>query len=293
MSEEELRNIRNILTMNDEVRTELVYDKARYLKKKIISSCRRCSGSGMRYVDVNDSIKSYPCNCFREFTYKLDLLIAGVDEITAERIIAAEPDDTKVVELDIAVNRDGAEKFPKVMTAWLYRELIAPYVRNTELVTKGSMSYLFTGVNSTGKTFAALYILHAYLRKGYSGHYILFRELMKQINKWLTGDKDVRKHAELLVKEIFEVDMLVIDELGKEGGGREHVASELESLLKERDQRGKPSVLITNQSIEELIDRYTTDFSDFTSVFMKSYRVLLFNPKADFRKKSRSKWNLK
>lgn len=290
MSDEDLRHIRNILTMNDEVRTSLVYDHASYLKKKLVSSCKRCGGTGSRYVDVGGVYKSYPCACYREYVYKLDLLIAGVEEKAADKILTTRVIDTKVLELDITVARMAGDEFPRQRKGYIFKDHLNRYTREHTSVTKNGYSYLFTGVNSTGKTFASLWALHAFLRFGYSGHYILFRELMRHVNKWLTGDKDSRREAEQLVREIFEVDFLIVDELGKEGGGREHVSSELESMLKERDQRSKPTILISNHQCEELIDRYTSAMSDFTSVLMKSYRVLFFNPRVDFRKKSRKKW---
>ena len=292
MSDDDLRHIRNILTMNDEVRTSLIYEQGAYLKKKIIGQCKRCDGSGTRYVEVGGSYKSYPCICYREYVYKLDLLIAGVGENTATSILNTYLQDTRVVEVDITVKREPGQDFPRERRGYVYKDNLNRYMRRTEYVVTNGFSYLFTGHNGTGKTFAALQVLHNYLRKGYSGHYILFRELMRHVNKWLTGDKDARKEAEKLVREIFDVDLLVIDELGKEGGGREHVSSELDSMLKERDQRSKPTILITNHQCEELIDRYTSQTSDFTSVLMKSYRVLHFNPRKDFRKVTRKRWQI-
>lgn len=290
MSDDDLRHIRNILTMSDEVRTSLVYEQASFLKKKIIGRCKRCDGSGTRYLETKSGFKSYPCMCYREYTYKLDLLIAGVDEKAADSILTTPLQDTRVVEVDITAKREPGQDFPRAKRGYLYKDNLNRYMRQCDLVIAYGYSYLLTGHNGTGKTFAALQIVHNYLRKGYSAHYILFRELMRHVNKWLTGDKESRKLAELLVREIFETDLLVIDELGKEGGGREHVSSELDSMLKERDQHSKPTILITNHQCEELIDRYTSQVSDFTSVLMKSYRVLHLNPLKDFRKVTRKRW---
>lgn len=290
MSDEDLRHIRNILTMSDEVRTSLVFEEASFLKKKIIGQCKRCDGSGIKYVDVGGRYKSYPCMCYREYTYKLDLLIAGVDEKTTIKVLSTRLSDTRVLEIDITAPRKPGEEFPRSSRGYIYKDNLDKYMLEVSKVVAEGYSYLFTGHNGTGKTFAALQALHNALRKSYSGHYVLFRELMRHVNKWLTGDKTSRREAEMFVREMFDVDFLVIDELGKEGGGREHVSSELDSMLKERDQRSKPTILITNHHCEELIDRYTSEVSDFTSVLMKSYRVLLFSPNKDFRKETRKRW---
>ena len=99
-----------------------------------------------------------------------------------------------------------------------------------------------------------------------------------------------RKDANSFFNAIKNVDLLVVDELGKETGGHSHIIGELETMLKERDMFKKPTILISNENYEELVSRYTTEASDFSSVFMKSYRILLFNPANDFRKITRVKW---
>lgn len=293
MSEEELRYIRNILTMSDDVRTSLVYDRANFLKEKLVVRCKRCDGTGTKYKLIKGKLKSYPCNCYRRFSDSVELMIAGVDENALNKIISTKAEEIVVVELDITTDRDGKDSmFEQYDQTKLFKNHLDKYMENPQVVIENGYSYLFTGYNSTGKTFSALQALYAFLRKGFTGHYILFRNLMKLINRAITGKGKERTEAESLLREIFSVDLLVIDELGKEGGGRTHTSNELESLLKERDQHNLPCILISNHTCEELIDMYTSEASDFTSVFMNSYRVFLFSAKIDFRKKHRKRWSL-
>ena len=150
-------------------------------------------------------------------------------------------------------------------------------------------SYLFVGVNSTGKTFAALKVLHHFLKMGKSGHYMKFRKLMKIINRAIAGNKTERTHADKFMAEILKVDLLVIDELGRETDNREHIASEVDEILKDRDMACIPTIVITNRDFEDIEDLYEGGNSAIVSAFMRSYKLLIFDPKNDFRKALREK----
>jgi len=224
-------------------------------------------------------------------------MIAGIDEDILDEIFKTKIDETKVCEIDIESERvkdlrDNKFYFKKNKASLLYQDHMNPYMNDPDTVIENGYSYLFTGYNSTGKTFAAIQALFSFLRKGYSGHFIVFRDLMKLINRSITTSGEERRNSELLLSEIFNVDLLVIDELGKETGSKQHIAGELESLLKERDRKNKPCIITSNDEYEEIVDKYTSLVSDFASVFMKSYRVFLFDARNDFRKKYRKRWSL-
>jgi DNA replication protein DnaC len=107
----------------------------------------------------------------------------------------------------------------------------------------------------------------------------------------LTSKGDERIEADKLLQQIKDVDLLVLDELARETGGKEHIANEIETLLKERDMFNKPTIVISNADYKELVERYTSEFSLFSSAFLESYRALLFKP-IDFRRERRKEWKL-
>ncbi|HEC71991.1 MAG: ATP-binding protein [Candidatus Thorarchaeota archaeon] len=270
--------------MSDFFRASLLEQEAINLRFRLIKGCKRCGGKGRLATKDYDretlSYKTFPCWCTRRYIYLLDLLIAGVKEQQAIEIVTKAAEECWVTEIDLA---NGKEKD----STKLYKEHLGTYVKNLDKVIENGYSYLFVGINSTGKTFAALKVLHHFLKMGKSGHYIKFRKLMKLINRAIAGGKQERQIADRLLDEILKVDFLVIDELGRETGNREHIASEIDEILKDRDMASSPTFVVTNRDFEDVEDLYEGGNSAIVSAFMRSYRLLIFDPDNDFRKTSR------
>lgn len=274
--------------MSDFFRASLLEQEALNLRVRTIKSCERCGGKGRLATKEYDkevlAYKTFPCRCTRKYIYLLDLMIAGVEELQSIEVISKTAEECRVVEIDLGSGREAERTL-------LYKDHLGKYVRNMDRVLKKGYSYLFVGINSTGKTFAALKVLHHFLKMGKSGHYIKFRKLMKLINRAIAGNKSERQIADKLLAEILKVDFLVIDELGRETGNREHIASEVDEILKDRDMARSPTFVITNRDFEDVEDLYEGGNSAIVSAFMRSYRLLIFDPDNDFRKASREeKW---
>ena len=165
--------------MSDFYRASLLEREALQLKKRYVKSCTRCGGKGRiatkEYNKETLSYETFPCRCTRKYIYLLDLLIAGVKEQQALEIISKAANECWVTEIDLS---NGKKKD----STKLYSNHLNKYVANLNRVLIEGYSYLFVGVNSTGKSFAALKVLHHFLKMGKSGHYIKFRKLMKIIN---------------------------------------------------------------------------------------------------------------
>lgn len=274
--------------MSDFFRASLLEKEAINLRIRLVKGCKRCGGKGRIATKEFDkevlAYKTFPCRCQRKYIYLLDLLIAGVEEQQAIDIISKQAEDCWVTEIDLA---NGKEKD----STKLYKEHLNRYAKNIDKVLKKGYSYLFVGINSTGKTFAALKVLHHFLKMGKSGHYIKFRKLMKLINRAIAGNKSERTHADRMLSEILKVDLLIIDELGRETGNREHIAGEVDEILKDRDMACSPTIVVTNRDFEDVEDLYEGGSSSIISAFMRSYRLLIFDPKNDFRRATREeKW---
>lgn len=268
----------------DDVRAALIEAEAFEVKHRIVGGCPRCHGAGIQLLDGYDQqqmlVPSVECSCSRRFRRHLELMIAGVPEALIHDIMTEHLDERQVVEIDIG-NQTKLEP-----TALLETHL-RPYVQQHKRVLARGYSYLFVGTNSVGKTFCSLKVLHSYLGLGYSGHYIKFRALMKLINRAIVEKGQLRTDAEDLLAEIKAVDLLVVDELGKETGSREHIAGEVEELLKDRDQGRRPTIVVSNYDYQELEQLYT---SNIVGAFMRNYRVLIFDPRTDKRKAARETW---
>jgi len=276
--------------MSDYQRSKGIEKEAILLKRGLVRSCTRCGGKGrIQGEDYNLEImqyKTFPCWCYKRYRYMLDLMIAGVPEKEALEVVTITPDDCYVVEIDLATGK------PKGKKKKLYKKHLRPYAENIDEVIAKGYSYLYVGVNSTGKTLSALKMLHYFLRMGRSGHFIKARKLMKIINKTIAGGSHEKIKAEKLLQEILHVDLLVLDELGKETGNRDHIAGEIDEILKDRDMARMPTFVITNRDFENVESLYDSEEgkSAIISAFMRSYKLLIFDPSNDFRKKERGEW---
>jgi len=114
---------------------------------------------------------------------------------------------------------------------------------------------LFTGKTGLGKTFLLNCLAKAILDKGYTvlkiTSYNLFEQLFR--NK-LDGTDD----GTFLIKDrIFEVDTLIIDDLGTETRRNNFTAEELFNILNERYLQQKHTFLSTNLSLADLREYYS------------------------------------
>jgi len=267
----------------DEQRTLAIEHMALDYRQKIVGRCKRCGGTGRTLTSYDDdalSVETVDCRCMRLFKRYLEMMIAGVplaliEDVTRQKLI-----ERKVVEIDLATG----DKMPPVD---FIAEHVRPYVKKKHTVLSRGYSYLFIGTNSTGKTYAACKILDYYLRAGHTGHYIKFRALMKLINKSITEKGPERKKWEALCNEVRGVDLLIIDELGKETGSRDHIAGEIEEILKDRDAARMPVITISNIDYDDIVETYTRNI---VGAFMRNYRALIFDPKNDMRKNAREQW---
>lgn len=122
---------------------------------------------------------------------------------------------------------------------------------------------LFYGTVGTGKSLLSSCIAKDLLDKGHSVIYFSAISLFDEMSKG-TFDK---KGAPDILENIYDSDLLIIDDLGTEMTNSFTVSS-LFALINERALRKKPIVISTNLSLESLRDRYTDrTFSRLTGSF--------------------------
>lgn len=116
-------------------------------------------------------------------------------------------------------------------------------------------SLLFYGTVGTGKSFLSGCIAHELIEKGYSCIYFSSIGLFEQIARE-TFHSTVKDDLYNLHDCLYNCDLLIIDDLGTESANS-FVASQLFSLINERDLRKKSTVISTNLSLSEIRDRYS------------------------------------
>ena len=127
---------------------------------------------------------------------------------------------------------------------------INKYVNKLNEAREKGVGFVFYGPNGVGKTLFGCKILVRTIREGFSAYYIFFNTLMEMLKQF--DDEFVQD----VVEEIYDVDFLFIDELGKEIKTSRFVLTKFEELLKQRRAKQKPMIFAMNLSLEEFENTY-------------------------------------
>ncbi|MDD2970935.1 MAG: ATP-binding protein [Lachnospiraceae bacterium] len=122
----------------------------------------------------------------------------------------------------------------------------------------------FYGTVGTGKSFLSGCIAKELIERGQSVIYFSAAQLFESLS---VNPYDFKNKEDLynLYEDIYNCDLLIIDDLGTEAT-RASVSSQLFSCLNERQLRQKSSIISTNLSLEEIRSRYSDRiFSRITS----------------------------
>ena len=118
---------------------------------------------------------------------------------------------------------------------------------------KDSPSLLFSGDTGLGKTFLSACIARTVADKGYSVVYESAVHLFEKMEKAkFSADEAAAKETE----RYSACDLLIVDDLGTEMGGQ-FVTTALYTLINDRILSGKPTIISTNLTKEEMDKRYS------------------------------------
>ncbi len=113
---------------------------------------------------------------------------------------------------------------------------------------------LFTGKTGLGKTFLLNCLAKAIMDKGYTVMRITSYKLFDRLFYSSLSDKE--ESLELL-SYLFDVDVLIIDDLGTETRRNNYTQEDLFNILNERILTDKHTFLSTNLSLSDIQDRYS------------------------------------
>ncbi len=126
---------------------------------------------------------------------------------------------------------------------------------------------IFYGTVGTGKSFLSGCLAKSLIESGHSVIYFSATALMDTLSKYAFDYKN-KEELNDFYQDIYECDLLIIDDLGTELTNAFSV-SRLFTCLNERFLRKRSIVISTNLSLEELRDRYTDRiFSRLTGNFI-------------------------
>ncbi len=124
----------------------------------------------------------------------------------------------------------------------------------------------FYGTVGTGKSFLSICIAKEILESGHSVLYFSSASLFDRLSTY-AFDYQAKSSMRALLDDLYECDLLIIDDLGTELTNQ-FVSTQLFACLNERHLNKKATVISTNLSLEELQKRYSDRvFSRITSGF--------------------------
>lgn len=173
---------------------------------------------------------------------------------------------------DVAFNREQ------------FDQLVVPYTKKLRTALKHGYGMMFLGDNGVGKTMFISYILMEVCRWGLTAYYTTSLQLDHTIKRAF-NDKALSDRLEWYLTS----DWLAIDELGKEQfkRGDSFARTQVERILKQRFDDGRPTLIATNADLPELEKVYG---ATLTSILNGKYTKVMMDP-GDFRNKMAEQMN--
>lgn len=204
-----------------------------------VYECEKCQDTG--YID------NKKCNCFRAAEINLIYEQSHIKNLL-------EKENFSSLSYEYYEGED-LEKFTKAV------QICQNFVKSFYLDYR---NLFFYGTVGTGKSFLSCCVAKELIDKGNLVIYFSAFQLFDTLSK-STFDKDSKEAASGISNDIYDCDLLIIDDLGTELTNS-FVSSQLFSCINNRHMRRKSTIITTNLSLGELRDRYSDRiFSRITS----------------------------
>lgn len=202
-----------------------------------IYDCCDCKDSG--YIDGNK------CHCFRQAEISMLYEQSHISKmLTTENFSALSDKYYSGDDLSLFTDAVGTCK---------------KFIENFDSIYH---NLFFYGTVGSGKSFLSCCIAKELIDKGYSVLYFSSAAFFEHMSQLFYS---FRNHSGEARDDLYECDLLIIDDLGAEVVNN-YTSSQLFSCLNERHIRHKPTIISTNLSLEELRVRYSDRiFSRITS----------------------------
>lgn len=261
--------------LGENLRAQEKKDEIEKARNDIILKHKACNGTGMIVKAVKSSFPvpdtvAEKCKCRKRFGFISRLILSNIPywNLRNQEIFGR-------TVLDIDNNKDIC----------LRNDIAIPFINNLKKVISSPYGLLFLGKNGTGKTFVGQKILYYAVQKKYTAHYIEFIDFLKLLRR----NFDYENSLDRLIKEISDVDILMIDEIGNESKKSEFVIGEFKSLFKRRVFNNKPTILVTNYSYDEIKTEYGASITSIIEAYSKK---ISFKKSKDMRKQDKAKMDI-
>lgn len=210
-----------------------------------VYTCGDCKDTG--YID------NRKCHCLKQKILKVLYRQSNI-----ESVLDRENFDTLSMEY---YTDEEAEKMQPII------DTCRKFVKDFDGKHENVLLYGNVGV---GKTFLTNCMAKALLDEGHSVIYFTAIQLFDTLSKYVFKRDGYDEESHESYNDIFECDLLIIDDLGTENVNS-FVVSQLFEVLNERDMREKSTIISTNLTLKMILERYSE--RNFSRIFGK-YTVL-------------------
>ena len=216
-----------------------------YLKPNFV--CKTCEDTGI----IGSITGAKNCSCFRQkiinYTYNQSQ-IYNIDKENFDTF------DESVFSDTVDEKKYNSSKSPRE-NILMVKEIAKNFVDNFD--KKDTKSLLFTGGTGLGKTFLSNCIAKAVLDNGKTVLYQTAGRLMDLVMDYRKGDNELFDSSQY--EELFNVDLLIIDDLGTENmteARRSELFNILNTRLLNSTKKHTKTVISTNKDLKELVNYY-------------------------------------
>ncbi len=202
-----------------------------------IYTCKDCKDTGY--------INGEKCHCFKQ-----EIINVVYCQSNIKNILARENFESFSYKYYSDEDINPSTKLSSLETAKKAVEKCKHFISDFENKPK---NLIFFGDTGVGKTFLSNCVARELLESGYSVIYFTAFQLFDILSK---GVFDRDADAIAAHQNIFDCDLLIIDDLGTELPNA-FTSSQLFLCINERILRQKSTIISTNLNIDDMIDRYT------------------------------------
>lgn len=232
-------------------------------------ACVTCKGTGQfRWLDDDGQPADWKCDCDEQFILHRYLLASGI-ELHYQRLRWADAEGVPPDALGV----------------------IEDYIEHCDAYVQAGLGLVLWGKVGTGKTMLAALLLKSLLEKGVRGQMVTFHTMLDLF----TAGWEQKEAKVWFEQRITHADVLVLDDIGREHGGRNAVAeSTLDHVLRSRVAADRPTIMTTNRTQEELGTLYSGNALSLLSesAIVQEFRGTDYRPEHQTRKITEAKARL-
>ncbi len=225
-----------------------------YLKPQF--SCSKCSDTG--YVESGN--KTVVCDCYKKL-----LSSVACEELNRISPLSLSTFDTfKLSMYSETPDQNGNIPYNRMSKIYDY------CLNYAKTFTENSKGILMKGSTGLGKTHLSLAIANEVINKGYSVVYVSAPDILAKLEKEHFSYE--YSNEQQIMQSLIACDLLILDDLGTEFS-TQFTATAIYNLFNTRINSGKPVIINTNLTDEDLKNTYS---QRFTSRIMSTCDILEF-----------------